>query len=183
MLLWGTLTKTETIFFLQMWFSVADLWTALMVVLKDADMLHFIMVFQFSVVFHCWSRICHHNKLHMCTLPLENLQGFWSFDFPSEEILLITCSLQLTRRKVLQPQKYSKFFLARLLKDHFCTHWGVISMAHCAVLVYPEFSLHSKTLSDLWFFSVQKLAVKQFISSLKMQTECTDLRYFITSLK
>lgn len=59
-----------------MWFSVADLWTALMVVLKDADMLHFIMVFQYSIAQLCFTAEAAYitvNKLYMCTLPLEHL--------------------------------------------------------------------------------------------------------------
>lgn len=40
--------KTETIFILQIRFSIADLWAALMLVLKEADAVHF-MVIQYSI--------------------------------------------------------------------------------------------------------------------------------------
>lgn len=64
------------VFFLQIGFSIVDLWAALMLVLKEADALHF-MVIQYSIAQWCSTApVAEYviiNMLYMCTLPLKDL--------------------------------------------------------------------------------------------------------------
>lgn len=67
------------VLFLQIGFSINQfsiLWAALMLVLKEADALHF-MVIQYSIAQWCSTapaaEYVIRNMLYMCTLPLKDL--------------------------------------------------------------------------------------------------------------